>query len=140
MTPNKLALDILNQELKQAQTVFDSIHISRLTDLNNGMSTADFVESCARTLLERETAMEFWKIAIEEVKHYMEQEGKTVVQALDESYGDRMEDCMSRTRGVNNCTCALTNASKGIKAAKVSYLVDDYRSIIRYIKREIKAE
>ena len=140
MTPKELALDILSQELKPAETLYKSLCDSRLQELNGGLlSFGDFVENSCSTIIAREVRVVFYKIVLEEVKYYMEKENKTIVQALDESYQNRLEDCHQRGRSINNCTCALTNASKGIKLATISQLVDDYRSIINYIKKEIKA-
>lgn len=140
MTPNELALDLLNQELKQAETVYHTARGAVVDDILKGLLVSDLVECNARTLIRRETAATFWKLTIQLVKHLTEKENKTIVQALDRTYKANLDECLMLARSANNCTCALTNASRGVRLSTMTELVQSLESIIRYFKKEIKAE
>lgn len=140
MTPNELALDLLNQELKQAETIYHAARGAMVDDILKGFLFSDLVECGARTLIRREFSVEFWKLTISTVRHHTEKENMTIVQALDRTYKATLDNCLMLARSANNCTCALTNASKSVKLATMTELVESLESIIRYFKKEIKAE
>lgn len=136
-------LEGLKQEVDRATKQYESLKKQAVASLTATMDSpaqscqvADFIEY-GRTLLNHECRMNYWYSISYEVQHMMKEQGKTLIQALDEEQTRLMDEITTRGGSINNSTCPLDNTCKIIRLRALTEVYGEFRGVVKYAKRQI---